>query len=265
VVFREAVAWAINDNVVTDRAYFGAIPPGNGPVETGVTNGQDAEWVPSSLSSLEWTYNPPAALRLLKAYGYRPVKGWLVGPSGKRLPVFKILIGLGWTDYISIAQTIGQELLAIGVHTTIEQEPYNTYYSSAQAGTYDFLICWSNGNNATPYYEYYYLLDSAQSAAPGANAIDDYERYSSPVIDSALANFASTSSLSAQQADIVSIEKTVLTEVPVIALTGRPNFFDYSTRYFTGWPSASDPYNAGEAPDSFNGGAEQVYLNVRLR
>ena len=66
-------------------------------------------------------------------------------------------------------------------------------------------------------------------------------------------------------ADIASIAKVVLTQVPAIPLTARPNWFDYSTKYFTGWPSASDPYTAGEAPDNFTGGGELVYLHVHLK
>jgi peptide/nickel transport system substrate-binding protein len=182
------------------------------------------------------------------------------------LPTYKILVGSGWTDFISIAQTMSQELLQIGIHTTIDQEPFSTYYGDAQGGTYDFLVCWSNGNDATPYYEYYYMLDSAQSSTSASKPVNtDYERFTSPAIDSALANFSSTTSLAKQKADILSIEKTVLTQVPAIPVTGRPNWFVYSTRYFTGWPSASEPYNAGEAPDNWQGGAEQLYLNVHLK
>jgi peptide/nickel transport system substrate-binding protein len=265
VNFRKAVAMSLNDNVIAERAYFGSVAPASGPQQAAVTAGQTAQWVPSSLNSLEWAYNPSGALSLLKSSGYKLVNGSLVDPSGTTLPTYKILVGSGWTDFISIAQTMSQELLSIGIHTTIDQEPWTTYYGDAQDGNYNFLVCWSNGNNATPYYEYYNLLSSTESAVPGKNVNNNYERYSTPAIDAALSNFASTTSASQQKTDIAGIAKTVLTEVPAIPLTGRPNWFDYTTKYFTGWPSASDPYNAGEAPDAFNGGAEQLYLNVHLK
>jgi peptide/nickel transport system substrate-binding protein len=257
VAFRKAIAEAINDNVVAQRAYYGAIPAGNGPVETGVTNGQDAEWVPSTLSSLEWTYNPTQAESTLAAAGYKDVNGSLENSSGTALPTFNILVGAGWTDYISMAQTIGEELQPLGIHTTIDQQPYSTYAASEDAATYNMVISWSNANNANPYYEYDTLV--------GGNVDTDWERYTSAADTAALNSFASTTSLSTQKADMLTIEKDILTNVPAIALTGRPNFFDYSTKYFTGWPSAADPYNAGEAPDSFLGGAEQMYLNVHLK
>lgn len=262
--FRKAIAMAINDNVVAERAYFGAIPPASGPVETGVTNGQVSSWVPSSLASLEWHYDPSGALKLLEAHGYKLVGGNLEAPDGKPLPTFSILVGAGWSDFISMAQTIGQELTAIGIHTTVEQEPYSTYASSQDFGHYQMMISWGNGNNATPYFEYYYLLSPTETAPVGKLAPTNWERYTNPAITAALDQYASTSNLATQKADMVTIEKDVLEEVPVVPLTGRPNFFDYSTRYFTGWPTPSDPYNDGNPPDDFSGGAELMYLNVHL-
>ena len=181
----------------------------------------------------------------------------LTGPDGQALPTFKILVGSGWADYISIAQSITQELSPLGIHTTIDQQPYGTYVSSRDAGAYNMAISWSNNNNATPYYEYFDLLDG--------NPQTDWEHYSSAADTAALISFASTTNPAVQKADAVTIEKDVLANVPAVALTGRPNFMDYSTKYFTGWPSASDPYTAGEAPDSFNGSAEQVFLNIHLK
>jgi len=52
----------------------------------------------------------------------------------------------------------------------------------------------------------------------------------------------------------------VLKDVPVLALTGRGNWLDYQTRTFTGFPSATNPYNDGSASDQE--GAMLVYLHV---
>ena len=176
----------------------------------------------------------------------------------------------GWTDFISVATTLQSELKQIGITSTVDQEPWSTYYPSILDGTYQFAVSWSNNNNATPYYEYYSLLDSAQMVPDGtASTGDNWERWSSPTVDAALASYASTSSLSLQKTDMATVEKSVLQNVPVIPLTGRANWTDYSTRYFTGWPSysksafSSGAYNAGEPPDNATG-AELMFLNVHL-
>jgi peptide/nickel transport system substrate-binding protein len=261
VNFRKAVAMTVNTTQVANLAYFGALPAAN---ETGVTSGQLSSWVPSSVSSLEWSYNPSAALSLLENNGYKLVGGQLEDPSGNVIPTLKILIGAGWTDFISVATTIQSDLKQIGISSTVDQEPWSTYYPSILDGTYQFAVSWSNNNNPTPYYEYYSLLDSAQMVPDGtASTGDNWERWSSPTVDAALASYASTTSLSVQKTDMATVEKAVLQNVPVIPLTGRAAWTDYSTRYFTGWPSLKDPYNAGEPPDQ-NYGAELMFLNVHL-
>jgi peptide/nickel transport system substrate-binding protein len=262
--FRKAVAMAINDNVVAERAYFGAIPAATGALETGVTSGQVDAWVPPSVGKLEWKYDPSGALKLLESHGYKLVNGTLEAPGGKPIPTLSILVGSGWSDFISMAETIGQELLPLGIHTTVNQEPYSTYASSADFGRYSLMISWGNGNNVTPYYEYYYLLSPNNTAPVGKLASTNWERFTSPSITSALGQYAHTTDLAVQKAAMAAIEKEVLKYVPVVALTGRPNFFDYSTRSFVGWPSPKNPYNEGDPGDGFGGGGEMTYLNVHL-
>jgi len=261
VNFRKAVAMTVNTTQVANLAYFGALPAAN---ESGITTGQVGSWVPSSVSSLEWSYNPSAALTMLESNGYKLVGGQLEAPSGNVIPTLKILIGAGWTDFISVATTLQSELKQIGITSTVDQEPWSTYYPSILDGTYQFAVSWSNNNNATPYYEYYDLLDSNEMVPDGtASTGFNWERWSSPTVDAALASYASTTSLSVQKTDMATVEKSVLQNVPVIPLTGRANWTDYSTRYFAGWPSQKNPYNAGEPPDNQTG-AELMFLNVHL-
>jgi hypothetical protein len=66
--------------------------------------------------------------------------------------------------------------------------------------------------------------------------------------------------VSVQKADMVAIEKQVLANVPVVAISGRGDWLDYQTRTFTGFPSASDPYNDGSATDQE--GSMLTYVNV---
>jgi len=95
----------------------------------------------------------------------------------------------------------------------------------------------------------------------GQVANTNWERFKSAVITGALNSYASSSSLTVQKADMVKVEEVVLKEVPVLALTGRGNWLDYQTRTFTGFPSATNPYNDGSASDQE--GAMLVYLNVK--
>ncbi len=262
VAVRKGIAQALNPTVITDRAYYGAVGTAN---ETLVLDGQLSQWVPPSVKALEWGYSPSAALATLEKAGYKVVGGKLESPSGTALPTLSLLVGSGWTDFISIAQTISEELQAIGISTTVVQEPYATYASSLTTGHYDMAVSWGNNSNVTPYYLYYYLLSSKQSAAPGKATGTDWERFSTPAVDAALSSYASTSNLALQKQDMATIERVVLTQVPAVALTARPNWSNFSTKSFTGWPRAADPYNNSEPPDFYGGGGELVYLHVHLK
>jgi peptide/nickel transport system substrate-binding protein len=85
-------------------------------------------------------------------------------------------------------------------------------------------------------------------------------RYTSKTIEKALATYAASSDPKVQKATVQAMAQDVMTNVPVIPITARTNFFDYNTKDFTGWPSAANPYNAGEAPD--NPGGKLVLINV---
>lgn len=263
VAVRKAIAEDLSTRLIANRAYYGALAPGN---ETAVTSGEVSAWVPSSLQSLFWNYSPSAAKATLAAAGYKIVGGKLESPSGTPLPTYNLLIGgPGWTDYISIAQTISQELQSIGISTNVVQDTFATYYGNLQMGHYDMAVSWNNDNYGVPYYAYNALLNSQNTAPIGGTASTNWERFSSPSVDAALSSFASTNDMAVQKQDMVTVEKAVLTDVPVVALTARPNWFDYSTKYFTGWPSASDPYNQGNPPDDWGGGAELLYVNLHLK
>lgn len=265
VNFRKAVAYAMNPTFLAQRAYFGALPGGTGGMEAALVPGQVKAWFPSSFKSLEWTYSVTKARAILKAAGYKwSSSGQLESPAGVVYPSYQVLIGgPGWTDYISQAENIANELKAIGISATVSQQVWATYFNDFSLGKFTFLLCWGNGNGPTPYGQYWYMFSPSAFAPIGKVANADYERFTSPTITNALASYASTSSSSVQMADMQAIEKQVLTQVPVVAISGRGNWLVYQTRTFTGFPSASDPYNDGSASDAE--GSMLTYVNVHQK
>ena len=262
VNFRKAVAYAMDTPFLANRAYFGALPGATGGEEAALVPPQVKQWFSSSLSSLEWTYSVTKAKATLKAAGYKwSSSGQLESPAGVVYPSYTVLIGgPGWTDYISQADNVSAELKAIGISSTVVQEPYSTYANDLDLGNFTFAISWGNGNGSTPYYQYFYMFSPSESAPIGKVANSNWERFTSPTITNALSSYASSSSASVQLADMAAIEKQVLTNVPVVPLTGRGNWLVYQTRTFTGFPSASDPYNDGSASDQE--GSMLTYVNV---
>jgi peptide/nickel transport system substrate-binding protein len=257
--FRKALALGLNTKLIAQRAYFGAIPASTGAAETGAIPGQIPSWINEKpLKSLEWTYNVTKAKSALAAAGYKLKGGKLAMPNGKAIPAQTILIGgPGWTDYITIAEMISQELKTLGISSSVIQAPWATYSGNLPAGKYDMAVSWAWGaaGGPSPYFIYFYNFAKSQIVGK-----TNMSRYTSPTIEKALATYAQSSDPKVQKAAVQAMAQDVMTNVPVIPITARTNFFDYNAKDFTGWPSADNPYNAGEAPD--NPGGKLVLINV---
>ena len=146
--------------------------------------------------------------------------------------------------FLSAADNVSNELKSIGVETTVVQEPYSTYANDLDKGLYTFAESWGNGNNSTPYYQYYYMFNPSESAPIGKVATSDWERFTSPVITKALATYSGTSSVAVQKTAMAAIEKTVLTDVPLVPrrrcdLVRRPGRQRSGRRY--GSPPSGPP------------------------
>ncbi|MBE3575269.1 MAG: ABC transporter substrate-binding protein [Firmicutes bacterium] len=259
--FRRAIAMAIDRKALVQVAYYNTVDVAD---PTGIIPMQLKRWLDPSLKKLAFSYDPAGAAKLLASLGFKKGQdGKLLGQDGKPLS-FKLLTGAGWTDFNTMANIISQNLKKIGIETIITPAPWNTYISTLMSGTYDMAICWGTGSGPTPYYLYYQEFSPQFSAEKiGENAQSDYARYTNPEITKALETYRESSDFATQKKAINTIARIVLEEVPFIPLTGRTNFADFNESRFVGWPSASNPYNAGDPQDT--PGAELMYLNVHLK
>ncbi|MCL4407614.1 MAG: ABC transporter substrate-binding protein [Thermotogae bacterium] len=266
VAFRKAVSMAIDRKSLEDKAYFGTGGYTQNP--TGIIPAQQAEWLDPTLTALASSlnsFNVPEAQKILAAAGFtKNAQGQLCGPDGKPLPTFKILVGAGWGDFITMAQIITSNLSQLGITTVTDQEPWDTYISSVMTGTYEMVISWETGSGPSPYYLYYYEFNPAFSATTiGQNASSGWSRYTNPLITDALQTYAQTSDLSLQKQAMATIERIVLQDVPYIVLTNRTDFMEYSEKTLTGWPSAENPYAGAGNIDWAD--ALAIVLNVHLK
>jgi peptide/nickel transport system substrate-binding protein len=256
---RRAIAFGMNTKLIAQRAYYGGVDASNGGQDAAVTGGQLKAWYPSSLKKLEWSYNVKTAKALLKKAGYKLKGGKLLTPKGKAIPKQQILIGgPGWTDYIVIATMVSQELKALGISSSVVQQPWGSYSTNLPKGNYQLAISWGNGPGPTPYFMDYNDFSKSKIGATGTN----WSRFWNPTINKALVTYRGSSDLKVQKTAMATIMQQVMTNAPMVALTGRPNWFDYQTKSFTGFPDATNPYNDAGAPDS--PGARLLYLNVHL-
>lgn len=257
--FRKAVAQAINTKDVALKAYAGAVPAAS---PSAIFPTQQAEWLPASAKTSMPAFNAAAADAALTAAGYKKnAQGVRLGKDGKVLPTYKILVGAGWTDFITMAQVVGDNLKKVGINTSIDQQAWGSYSGGLQSGSYDMGISWGWGNGSSPYYTFNAAFNPEFSAPVGKTAPSNLSRYTSPAITKALKDFSMTSDKAAQKTAMTTIVSTVLKDMPWVPLTDRTQFSLYNTSRFTGFPSAANPYNDASPDDQ--PGARLMYLNVK--
>jgi len=259
--FRRALAMAINTKEVADKAYAGVVPPAD---PTGIIPGQQKVWKPGTAATLAPRLNVAAADAALTAAGYRKnAQGQRLGKDGKPLPAFKILVGSGWTDFITMAQVIGEQLKPLGISTSIDQQVFASYAGSFQTATFDTGVSWGWGSGPTPYNLYYQSFSPEFSAPVGKTASSNLSHFTDPALTKAIDSFSATSDPAQQKALMSTMVTTVMKNQPWIPLTARTSFNVYNTAKFTGFPDAQNPYNEGSPSDQV--GARLMFLNVKPR
>jgi peptide/nickel transport system substrate-binding protein len=251
---RKAVSLAINRTLVGQRGEFGYETPVTSA--TGVLPSQQS-YVAAQYSSDKLTYDPAAARQVLTKAGFKAGANGIMAKGGKALDL-TIEDPSGFVDYETDCQIIDGELKAIGIAVTCDGVSTNAWGSDVADGNFDSTIRWSDYGNGDPYYLYNGWLNS--TLAKGSNASDDFERWSSPTSQQALATYVSSSSTSARQSALATLEGIMVQDVPVIPLFDAADWGTYLTKNATGWASPSDPY----ADDSPGGSySEVVALHLR--
>ena len=79
----------------------------------------------------------------------------------------------------------------------------------------------------------------------GQSANENWNRYVSPEADVLLDEFAKTSDIATQKELMGQIEMLFVEQAPVLPLFPGPDWYEFSTARFTGWPSADNNYAPG--------------------
>jgi len=195
---------------------------------------------PTYANDLKPTSDRAKVARLLKSDGWSKVNGkWT--KHGKTIR-FSIEDPAAYTDYATDAQLIATQLNDLGFDVSFKGVQATQWYADYPVGNFDAMIHWgSQGPN--PYYYFQNWLDSSQSAATGKPAAADYGRFNSPEAEKALAQFAGTNDPTVQHTALSTLQRIVSTQAPVIPLLYGAAWYEYTTKHYTGWPTANDQYN----------------------
>jgi peptide/nickel transport system substrate-binding protein len=194
---------------------------------------------PSYSNDISPTSNSAKVSQILTSDGYTKTGGkWM--KNGQPIK-FSIEDPSSYTDYATDAQLIANQLNAEGFEVSFDGVQATQWYTDLAAGNFDAIIHWSN-QGPTPWDYFDYWMDNTLTAPIGKPAGADFGRYSNPQVQTLLAQYAGTSSASAQQQALNALEGIVSTQAPVIPLLYGAAWYEYSTKDYTGWPTQSNQY-----------------------
>ncbi len=214
---------------------------------------------PVTSATMPATSNTAAAEQVLQKAGFTKGSNGYFQKGGKTVSL-TIISPSAYTDMSQVDAIAAQELRAAGIDATFQGLSVNAWTADVANGDFSVTEHWSNGG-ISPYNMYDGWLNS--TLASGSAAIGDYERLNDPAVNADLATLAGATSVSQQATALVPLEQYVAANLPVIPVTTAPEWFEYNSQNYTGWPSQSNPYDTGQPSGTNNGpgsGTDEVVI-----
>ena len=245
-VLRKAMSLAIDRIGLSRFAEYGYAPPVDAlgidriwPSWTGAGVAAEARRLAE--------HDPAQARRMLRNAGFVYSSGALLDPRGRPVTLTGTVVA-SWPDWYTDWQVIARDLREIGIAVTIDAVPdFDAWLRKASATTEATLLWNTAADNASPYKYFAEHLDPASfvPSRKSAESTGNWEHFKSPAAAGRLlARFRETSDVAAQRRLAEQLERIWLRMLPFIPLFAGPTWSTYSTRYFTGYPTAANDYVA---------------------
>jgi peptide/nickel transport system substrate-binding protein len=201
-------------------------------------------------------YSPQTTAKILESKGYKDQGGKWVAPDGKPLTLTVEMfnaaaLGPAWSTADTLVQ---QELQQAGFTVNLEPEDFDTVIADRTKATgWDALTWFECGSLTEPWA----TLDRYTNALGNDNPV----HWTDSRYDSIVSQMGKLSPSSGKIKGLFrSALKILLQQLPVIPLTQRPEPVIMNETYWTGWPTASSPY---ESPAAWTQYFHQVVLHLR--
>jgi peptide/nickel transport system substrate-binding protein len=254
--FREGISDSLDRTAISQKAVNGYMAQAS---LSGLILPNLQKWLDPSLPDQGLvTKNTSAAMAAFAKAGYTMQGGKLVDSSGTQASL-TIVMPNSFTDWVAAATEVKNELTAVGISVTLDLPQYAQYSQEIQAGTFDAAIG-GFGGTGSPYTDFNDALNSSYAAPVNTPTANNFERFDNTAADQDLAALAAATSPAAQQAATDKLEVLMYNTVPIVLLYYGGSWGLFSTKHFTGWPSASDPYTL---PTNYNNALLTVVTHLR--
>jgi peptide/nickel transport system substrate-binding protein len=235
---RRAISLGIDREEISTTAMQGYNPPAH---PTGLPLPAFESYLTPATADAAFSRDVEEANAILDAAGYElGSDGVRVSPDGERL-AFDLQIPSDWVDWVSIATLLEEQLADIGMAVAPQGVAFDAYLSGRNSGTYSMTIAGAAAG-ASPYFLYRAFMSSEYQVDPGEDASQNFNRWYDDDTDRYFADFAATEDGEQQHAAIAGLQQIVMDELPVIPMLQSPNWFQYRTEFWDGWPTEDNPY-----------------------
>ncbi|HEX3425153.1 MAG TPA: ABC transporter substrate-binding protein [Acidimicrobiales bacterium] len=242
--FRKGISLALDRHTIATKAVNGYLDQAS---QSGIILPNLKNWLDPSLPNQGVvTQNLSAAKAAFAQAGYTVQGGRLVGRNGQAS--MTIVLPNSFSDWVAAATEVSTELNAVGIKVTLDEPQYAQYSQATQSGTFDAAIGGFAGTG-NPYSDFSTALYSGYAAPINTSSANNFERFKDPAVDQALTAMASATDMSGQTKAADQIEQIMYNQVPVVLMYYGGSWGLFSTKNFTGWPSASNPYTL---PTNYN-------------
>jgi len=186
------------------------------------------------------TVDVAGAKKVLTDAGYTYKGSALIDPKGAPV-TFSMIDPAGWSDYLQSLQIIAANVAKIGITAKIDTATVEAWSSAMHTGNFQATLAWTN-TGSTPWEIYSNIMDGQYLKPMGADAQWNFGRFESPEATKFLHDYANTTSAAERTKALDGLQKIMVEQVPVIPLASAPQGGEYSTKYWTGFPSEKDPY-----------------------
>ena len=238
VYFRQGVSYALNRQTIATKAVNGYL---NGASQSGLILPNLKQWLDPSLpNGGDVGQNLTTSMAQFAKAGYTKKGSRLVDRSG-RAATMTLMIPSGYSDWVAGAREVVTELAKVGLRVTLDLPQAPQYTQATASGKFDAAFG-GFGGTGDPYTDYANALASTFATPIGKPTANNFERFKSATVDNALATLAKATTFDQQRPAAYALQKIMYTQAPVITLYYGGSWGLFSTKSFTGWPSASNPY-----------------------
>jgi peptide/nickel transport system substrate-binding protein len=245
---RKALSMALDREQIVEVAMYGYTHPADA---TGLSDAYQVWKNADAVAQGGWTKRDlTEANRLLDASGFAWDGGTRVLPDGSRM-AYEIDVITDWSDWVSAAQVMADSLEEVGIAATINTYDFAVWIDRVQKGQFDLSLGWSAGG-PTPFNFYRAIMSTATVKPVGDVAADNWHRFGSDEADRLLEQFAATFDEELQRNLADQLQFLFVEHAPAIPLFPGPQWGEYNSKRFTGFPNEDDPYallSAWATPD----------------